>query len=350
MMKKLALVLAILMVLAFSACGGETAAPAESTAPAASEAAGSEATEAPVEAMDVALSTPVTGSSNLFGPLEDFSATINESTNGALTVNLFGDNSLGAQRDVFASMTAGDVQLILDGSVPVDLYAPEYAFLTAPYMVRSQDHMKNLMESEIWDSFVAKLEENNITILGTYFRGARQMVSVDEVDFAALDEVVIRMPDVSAYVTAWDTVGTNVQVMGAGEVYTSLETGVINATEGPLSQHQVLATYEVTNHIYMTNHVQEFYALYANKDWVDSLSPEVYDALMADATTLCSSLGEVAYNDDMTAREFLIGEGGMTMHEDVDVSALFEATNDVWNEKFESGEWAYSLDEVLSYE
>ena len=283
MKKKLAMILATVLVAgALSACGlgnaAESAAPAaeesvkeeaaEAEAPAEEESAEEETAAPAADAAMVTFSTPMTGI--IADKAQELSDDVTATT-GTLDVQLFTNNALGAQRDMFNALSAGEIELILDGSIPVDMFAPEYGFLVAPFLIRDLDHLKAIVDSPIYEEYIAKLEESNITILGTFIRGSRETCSKGVMDWSNPSSILIRMPDVAAYVAAWQAVGCNTQVMSGTEVYSSMQNGVINTTEGPYEQMVAGNYFEVADTLYETNHVQEFYCIYASKSWYDGL-------------------------------------------------------------------------------
>lgn len=341
MKKLIALLLALTVVFSLAACAAKT--------PAASDDA--PASDTPAQAAsgktwDISVSSP-TSTDTIGTQANLMSEEMSSETNGVVTAHFFGNNVLGSQRDVFNAMTTDEIEMAVDGSVPVDLFAPEYGFLVAPFLIRSMDHLKAIVDSDIWQGFEKKLEDNGIMILGVIYRGSRQTVSTKPIDWSSLSSVIIRMPDVATYVAAWSALGANTQIMGAGDIYTSLQNGVINATEGPYNQHASMGMSDICTNLYETNHLQEFYCVYASKVWFDQLPAETQTQVRSAVTVMCEETSKLTLDEAESSRDQLI-EGGMTF-ETPDTTALFDTVAPIWNEKFESGEWTSSMDEVMSY-
>lgn len=340
-MKKLfALLLAAMMVFSITACTPTASDPGDNPG-------GSDTDQPQGQVQQVSMSSPMST-----GTFADGGTAIceglSEVTGGAINGTFFGNNSLGNQRDMVNAMAAGELELILDGSVPVDLFAPEYGFLVAPYLIRSMDHLQNIVEnSDIWKDFEAKLADNGILILGVIYRGSRQTASDGAIDWDNPASCIIRMPDVATYVEAWSAIGTNTQVMGGGDVYSALQNGVVNTCEGPWEQHVSMAIPEVCDTLYQTDHCQEFYCVYASKTWFESLSEENQQAIRDLVSEQCAIMNAAAEEESDGYLQQLL-DAGMTL-EDVDTAPLFERVTPVWEEKFESGEWTSSYDEIMSY-
>ena len=67
--------------------------------------------------------------------------------------------------------------------------------------------------------------------------------------------LTVRVPDIPAFVTAWETLGAKPTPIAFSEVFTALQQGVIDAQENPLPLTQMLAMYEVQEYVNLTSHV-----------------------------------------------------------------------------------------------
>lgn len=312
----------------------------------ASTGGGDTAGTTPDKTWSVSMSCPQSGGI-LAETATEWCNSLSDVTGGVVTATYFGNSALGNQRDMVNAMAAGEIEMVFDGSVPVDLFAPEYGFLVAPYLVRSVDHLKNLVESDIWKGYEEALAANGILILGTAYRGPRQTTSSSPINWSDPSSTIIRMPDVATYVAAWNAIGANTQVMGGGELYSALQNKVVTACEGPYEQFQSMAINEVCSYLYETSHCNEFYCVYASKTWFESLPAETQKQIKDSAVAYCADVSAVLQGNANDIRDALVATG-MTL-EIVDTAPLYEKVSPVWEAKFDSGEWTSSLDEVLSY-
>ncbi|MCI9134506.1 MAG: TRAP transporter substrate-binding protein [Lachnospiraceae bacterium] len=357
-------IVALLTIMAMSVtllagCGGGSG--SESPAPAteekgdagSGEAAGAEEkTEAPEntgKTYEVALSTPNMDGTPIANACYWFAEEVNTRTNGQITVNVFSNSALGAQKDMFAQLSMGGVELVADGTLVVDYYAPEYGFLAAPFALTGRDHLKALIDSPIFEGFQEKLAQSNILMGGVTVKASRKLCTAEKYiyDGSNASQMVIRTPDNSLYVKAWEAVGASVQVMGGGEVYSSIQTGVINATEGDWSQLDQMKMAEVAKYLYETAHVTEFGSIFISKDWYDSLPEDLAEIVMSTAEEAMDRATEEAEAMDADHLKSLL-EGGMEMAE-IDPKPMFDAVAPVWKEMYESTWTAATYDEVMSY-
>ncbi len=339
MKKALALFLASSMAVAMVGCSQ----PAE---PAADGDAA--ASPAPGQTWEVSLSTPQPEGPPMSTQTQWFADTVYERTDGAVKINIFYFNALGPQKDMFSALANNELELYMGGTESVSYYAEEYGFLTAPYLIRDGDHMLALMDSPVWTDFEAKLAENNINMIGECIRASR--VTYSKVELNSTDDIsnlIIRMPDLTSYIDAWTELGASVQVIGGGEVYSGLSTGVINSCEGPYEQGLSDKYNEVTTYLYPTNHVTEFGGIYASQDWLDSLPADIAEIVM---TTAAEAFDQATVDNLAlveTNRQALI-DGGMTYVDTVDFNGLFEVLRPTYEENFNNGTWVSSYDDVMA--
>lgn len=348
MKKRMVMAAALAMVLVLSGCT-KTENKVEETKPSASsEAETQKKTDSEEKTWQVSLSTPASETNIVAEEIRQFASLVNERTNGRVTINPFYSNVLGAQKDMFTALSNNELELILDGSI-TDYYATDYGFLFAPFLIRDSGHLEAIMESQLFEDMKGALKENNIAVLGEAVRGSRVLYSSEPLSSADdIGKLFIRMPDLSTYITAWSTVGASTQIMGGAEVYSALSTGVVNSCEGPYNQGVSDKYAEVTEYLYPTNHITEPYFIYASQKWIDSLPEDIAKIIMDTAEEVMDHVTIVCAEDAETSRQALI-DGGMVYDDSVDFSALFEKMRPTYEEKFTSGEWTSSYDEVMGY-
>lgn len=337
-MKKLvSIVLTAAMSLSLAACGSS-----DDSNPSANNG------NADNQTWEVSASTPQTISTPLGQSLTWFAEQVNERTDGRVTINPFHSSALGAQRDIFMMMSNNEVEIAVDGLVPIDLYATDYSFFSAPFLIRSEDHLRALLDSEVFDGLSAKLKENNINMAAACVRGTRHLLSTTPINsLDELNELTIRLPDVATYVEAWSGLGASCQVMGGGEVYSGLSTGVINACEAPFDQMESDKYYEVAKHIYTTSHIVEPGAIFICDDWLNSLPEDIRQIILDTADEAMAMADELA--TEQTEKSLAImEEAGVELHE-IDTAPAYEKLESIWRAKFDNGDWASSYDEIMSY-
>lgn len=345
MKKLLTLSLSLIMSLSLVACSSSDTTESSSS----SATTSTTATADPDQTWEATMSTPQADSSVMGLCAQWFADTVNERTDGTVTINVFYSSVLGSQLDTFTALSNNEMEFYLGGTEAVGYFAPEYDFLTAPFLVENAEHMSNLIDSEIWDAFISKLSESNVGMIGTCVRASRVTLTSDPMTSADdISDLVIRIPDLATYIAAWQTLGASVQIIGGADVYSSLSTGVVNAVECPYEQARSDKYFEVTNYIYPTNHITEFGGLFVSEEWLATLPTDIQEIII-DAAAEAFADATVANADGIQGELDTLLESGMIMDESIDFTPLFDTMRPVYESNFEDGTWAYSYDEIASY-
>lgn len=323
-----------------------TQSPNQSEAP--SSAGDLQTGESAYPKMDLDLACVYAASSGPALGAQRFKELVEERTKGSITINLFTDGSLGTEKDNFTQLAADEIPLVVGGIQPIDMYATEYQFLSAPYMITSWDHLDAVLESSIGQGLYEKLEENNIHAMALCRRGIRQTCATKEIRTPAdLQGVKFRVSEITSWVAFWKGVGAQTTSVALTELYSALQTHVVDACEGPYEQMATNKLYEVQNYVINTDHIYEPTWLY--------MSDRVYQGLDDRTRTLLDECAKEAmdYGTQQAAElseswRQEMEDGGCTMI-DPDVEAFRNAAVPVLKDLFDSMWTVTTYDEVMSY-
>ena len=250
----------------------------------------------PAVAGEIAIAMHVEPGNTMFKVAERMKATIEAESGGSHTVVLLGQE-VGGESDQIEATSTGEYQIVLGGSVPMSVYAPEYAAADLPFVWTSSAEAAAVYEGDRGDQIQAKLAENgNLHLIGLSARNPRNLTSNKPVTTPAdLEGARIRVPQISTWIRIWSELGALPSPIAWPEVYTSLQTGVIEMQENPVDNIHSGKLYEVQSHVDRTQHVYSFYHWLANNEWLNGLSEE-------DRTMVQSAADEaLAWGDKQTA-------------------------------------------------
>src|SRR5690606_7798714 len=150
----------------------------------------------------------------------------------------------------------------LAGVSDVVYWLPEY-FLSVPYLFTSVEHVRTVYDGEIGHEIDALvLQEKGIRTLAIMDRGARQVTSNRASNRAEDTKCLrLRLPEVPLWIEVWSQLEPVATTVSLSELYTALQTGVVEAQENPLEtivQHRM---YEVQENLILTNHVRDVYKI-----------------------------------------------------------------------------------------
>ena len=206
-----------------------------------------------------------------------FAEDVRERTNGRVVINTFSNSVLGTERDQFVAVAANELDFTVGGMLVIDMYCPEFGFLSAPYLFRDMAHTQRVMASHLGERMMQILVENNLNLIGLNWRGQRHTSSNRAIRSPAdVRGLRIRMTEMPSWVAVWgaDGLGGTTVPIVLGELYTALQTGVVEASEGPYEQLATFKFQEVQNYLINTGHVQEWCGIYASERMLQSLPIE----------------------------------------------------------------------------
>lgn len=158
----------------------------------------------------------------------------------------------------------------------MSVYAPEYAAADLPFVWKSSAEAAAVYEGKRGEQIQAKLAENgNLHLLGLSLRNPRNLTSNKPVASPAdVAGARIRVPQIASWIDIWSEIGALPSPVAWPEVYTSLQTGVIEMQENPVENIHSGKLYEVQTHVSRTEHVYSFFHWLANDEWFEGLSKE----------------------------------------------------------------------------
>lgn len=327
-----ALCLASLAVFALTGCGTEETGKAKS--------------EGGKVQMDLA--TAYSADSPAGKAMKKFVDDVKKKSNGSIEINLFTDGTLGNPKDNYSSVASGDLDMTMSGLEGLDLYAPEYTFLDAPFLMKDLKQQQAILNSGIGDKLKAIYKKNGFTTLGFHNRDIRELAGTKPIKTPAdLQGLKLRLPGMRVYVDTWSQLGVSSTTVAMNELYTALQTKVAEACEGGYEQMATLKLYEVQPYIMETNHVYEFVGLYINNKAFEKLTPDQQKIIQECAKE------DLAYADKLAEEsrqeyKHQCQDKGMKVVE-VDQAAFRNALENYYKEQFSSKWTVTTYDEVMKY-
>lgn len=214
---------------------------------------------------------------------EKFQGLVKERSKGEIDVQLFVGGMMGSEEEITESVSIGAVQMQAGGGLPIKTYAPQYYFLDSPYVIKDWEHFKRVF----YDSPVGKKareiieQKGNTKYLGIVYRGVRNFTSNKPIRTPAdLKGLKLRLPQLPTWVAVWKEVGALPVPIALPELFSALQSGVADASEGDATQIQSFHLDEVQKYLSLTGHLVQTGALTINKRFFDSLSKKHQDIVL----------------------------------------------------------------------
>jgi C4-dicarboxylate-binding protein DctP len=222
---------------------------------------------------------------------EQFKKLAEERTKGRVKVEVYPNSTLYKDKEELDALQLGSVQILapVPGKFgPIGL--PEFEAFDLPYLFPDIEAVHKVYNSPVGVSLLKKLETKGLVGLGFWDNGFRVMSANKPIHVPA-DMKGLKMRINSSKVNAaiMKTLGAVPQTVAFSEVYQALETGVVDGTEGPLSNLYTQKQYEVQKQVTLTYHTISNYVVVTNKKFWDGLPPDIRTTLegaMKDASLL----------------------------------------------------------------
>jgi len=257
-----------------------------------------------------------------------FDAKLKELSGGQMSINQFPGGQLGQEPQLLQKMRAGDIDFVITSTANASTVAPQAGVFSLHFIFRDQDHlMKVLADPAIADEFRAMVKESvqGAQVLGLLTMGMRNMYSKKEVH--SVDDVKgqkVRVQATKTEDTTFPAYGAQTVHMPFGEVYTSLQTGVVNVAENGVNVYLANKHYEVAPILSMTEHEANNNCLWVSDKTWNSLTPEQQGWVKAAAAEVSRREPAMALKLEKDSAEKLKAMG-VKVVEGVDKSGFMKA-------------------------
>ena len=279
---------------------------------------------------------------HVFG--QRFKEIVEARTNGAVIVRLFSSGTLGQERETVQQLQEGLVDFMVSGSAIWGSVAPKLQVFDFPFLWRDMAHIHRVVDGPIGRA-VADYLESSVRMRplswGDSF-GFRNVVtrSRDITDPSRLAGLKIRTIQSAIYVKAVELMGASPTPMAFGEVYTSLQTGVIDGYEHDASTTLQQRFYEVARYLTRTQHIAGVLGLWSSATTFKQLPADVQAVLRTAAVDASAYQRERGPIEDAEATATL-KQRGMTIR-DFDPRPWHGAAEALWEREsraLDVGSW-----------
>jgi TRAP-type transport system periplasmic protein len=207
-----------------------------------------------------------------------FDAKLKELSRGTMSINQFPGAQLGQEPQMLQKMRAGDIDFVITSTANASTLAPQAGVLSLHFIFRDKDHlMKVLADPAVSDAFRDMVRESvqGAHVLGLLTMGLRNMYSKKEIHSVAdVKGLKVRVQATKTEDAAFPAYGAQIVHMPFGDVYTSLQTGVVNIAENGVNVYLANKHYEVAPVLSMTEHEANNNCIWVSDKTWNSLSPD----------------------------------------------------------------------------
>ena len=210
--------------------------------------------------------------------VESMGKKLEAATNGRLKIQTFPGGVLGGEKEMIEQTQVGAINILRTSLGPVGTVVPEVNVFNLPFIFRSQEHARAVIDGPIGDELLAKVSASpaKLVAIGWMDGGARSLYTKKPVRTPAdLKGQKVRMMGNPLFVDTMNAMGGNGISMGYGEVFTALQTGVVDGAENNAPSYFTSNHYNTGAKYYtQTNHLIIPELLVVSKATWDKLSKD----------------------------------------------------------------------------
>lgn len=315
MSKLLSAALAVILALGVSACGNQ--------------GAKSSAQATPDNPMILALAHNMSETHTVHMAISQFADEVKERTGGRIQIKIFANGQLGNEVEEMEQVMAGVIAMTKVSAPGLATYDDAYHTFGLPYIFEDTADFYHVMDSDPMYEFFKTSYDKGFVTLTYYTSGARSFYTVNRPirTPADLKGLKIRVQDMKSQTEMVSVMGGTPVAMAYGDVFTSLQTGIIDGTENnetalTLGKHgEVCKVYSTDQHAMIPDVL-----LISSKVW-DTLSKEDQAVLVAAARNSTIEHQKMWDQSVADAIKEASTKMGVTFVNDVDKDAFRQATS-----------------------
>ncbi|QGY30579.1 TRAP transporter substrate-binding protein [Pantoea cypripedii] len=226
--------------------------------------------------------------------LEHMGDKLKQATNGRLEMKVYAGGVLGDEDQTLQQVQLGAIDMIRVSLAPVTTIAPETSVLTLPFIFRDEDHMHKVLDGSVGEQIVTKFDQDpntRMVFLGWTDAGTRNMITKQPLTKPEdLQGMKIRVQNSAISLATLKAMGANPVAMGVSEVFSAMQTGVVDGTENNPPTFVAHNYLPVAKYYTLTGHfIQPEMILFSKTSW---------NRLSAEDQALLKKLGKEAQDEE----------------------------------------------------
>ncbi|MDX6751994.1 TRAP transporter substrate-binding protein [Geminicoccaceae bacterium 1502E] len=262
-----------------------------------------------------------------------FADLVKERTNGEVVVEVYSGAQLGQEPETIEQAQAGIVDFARVNSVVLANVSPSMGVFTLPYIFRDQEHKYTVLDGEVGKEVRADLEKVGLVGFDYLEAGTRNFYTREKNPINAIEDLEglkIRVQPAKISTRMVELLGGTPTPMNYGEVYSALQTGVIDGAENDYVSYLTSGHYEVAPNYVEDGHLSPPALLLMNKARFDGLPEEHRTAITEAAREAALFEREAMTKANQEARK-TVEEKGVTITT-IDNTPFSQAVQPIYDE------------------
>jgi tripartite ATP-independent transporter DctP family solute receptor len=280
----------------------------------------------------------------------EFARLVEEKTDGRITIEVFPSSQLGSEREQMQAIQQGGLDFFRPNTAAMpDFNVPEMAILGLPYVFSSREHMWDALNGDVGEQILSAVQERGSRMVGLAYLddGARHFFTTDTpvYEVSDLEGLKIRVPENEVFVDMVAAMGGSPTPISYSELYSSLQTGVVDGAENTIAGYLTNSFYEPAPYFTLDRHMSPPGLIVASEQLWNELSEADREIILESAREASDFVREetVAFEEDALDE---LEDEGVEIIQIEDSSEWQEAVRPLW-EQYGSG-FEDLLDEIAA--
>ena len=204
-------------------------------------------------------------------------ARLKEKSGGKVILRIYPGEQLGSEREMIEQVQMGLLDMTKVSTSPLESFIPSMSVFSVPYLFRDSEHLWKVLDGPVGKKLLQAGEEKGLIGLCYYDAGSRSFYTKDKpiLTPADLEGMKIRVQESKTSMQMIKELGASPTPIAWGELYTSLQQGVVDGAENNPPSFYLSGHYEVCRHYSLDEHTMvPDIVLISAKTW-NKLTPEV---------------------------------------------------------------------------
>ncbi len=262
---------------------------------------------------------------------EEYAKRANEALRGRAEVKVFPSSQLGTDEQMLKGVRAGQLEMFVPSTV-MSTVEPKYGVFEMPYLIRDWHHIRKVAaNAEIKRALFEPLPSKGVRVLAFWENGFRHITNNTRpiVKPEDLRGIKLRVPSGIWRVKMFKLYGANPTPLAYAEVYSALQSGVMDGQENPFPQIWSGRFHEVQKYLSLTGHVYSPAYPMVGEKWWQSIPADVRATL----ERVAFETQEVAWREGERLDKELLAKLGATLKvNEADKKAFIQASKPVYEE------------------
>jgi TRAP-type transport system periplasmic protein len=271
---------------------------------------------------------------------------VKEKSGGKFEITVFHSGQLGTDIDTYTQLRIGGIQMMVLSNVITATAAPLTSALSMPFAFKNYDQVWAAADGKLQDLLREDLKKAGYLATNKILDSGFHQITSNKGPVHTVADVQglkLRAPPSPIQVSLWKSIGAAPASMNFSELYTALQTGVVDGQESPASLARSTRLFEVQKYMSLTSHMWDGWYTLINPRAFGKLPKDMQDLVMAefDQAGIDERKDQQTFNTDAVT---FLAEKGMVVNKVEDTSSFRQKLKEVgfyteWREKLGPDVW-----------